>query len=152
MTTSLVSFQILVLAGCILYAGAYAFLSLLKKNDQEEDDYLPVSWEDAIVYQVSFGICAFSLAVSTGSVLLLPISSISNEILHHYPSSWYIQWLNASLIHGIWNLIFVLSNASLFLALPFAYLFCESEGLPIFGSKRVSKLCLTDTLLCLYRD
>jgi len=74
--------------------------------------------------------------VSAGSVLLLPISSISHEILHHYPSSWYIQWLNASLIHGIWNLIFVLSNASLFLALPFAYLFCESEGLPFFGNKR----------------
>ena len=128
---------ILALAGCVLYAGAYAFLSLLKKSDgQEDDDFLPVSWEDAIVYQVSFGICAFALAVSAGSALLLPISSISNEILHHYPSSWYIQWLNASLIHGIWNLIFVLSNASLFLALPFAYLFCESEGLPFLGTRR----------------
>jgi len=127
---------ILLLAGCVLYFGAFTFLSLLKKNEPEEDDFLPVSWEDAIVYQISFGICAFSLAVSAGSVLLLPISSISNEILHHYPDSWYIKWLNASLIHGIWNMIFVLSNASLFLGLPFAYLFCESEGLPFFGNKR----------------
>lgn len=131
------SFQIYILAGCILYAGAFALLSLLKRTDQDEDDFLPISWEDSIVYQISFGICAFALAVSAGSVLLLPISSISNEILHHYPSSWYINWLNASLIHGIWNLIFVLANASLFLALPFAYLFCESEGLPFFGNKRV---------------
>lgn len=143
---------ILALAGCVLYAGAYAFLSLLKKNE-EEDDFLPVSWEDAIVYQVSFGICAFALAVSAGSALLLPISSISNEILHHYPSSWYIQWLNASLIHGIWNLIFVLSNASLFLALPFAYLFCESEGLPFLGTRRglaarAKETIITLILLC----
>lgn len=127
---------ILVLAGCVLYTGAYVFLSLLKKNDQDEDDFLPISWEDAIVYQISFAICAFSLAVSAGSVLLLPISTISNEVLHRYPSSWYIQWLNTSLIHGIWNIIFVLSNLSLFLALPFAYLFCESEGLPFLGTRR----------------
>ena len=125
------------MAGCVLYAAAYGLLSLLKKSDLDEDDFLPVSWEDAIVYQISFGICAFSLAVSAGSVLLLPISSISNEILHRYPSSWYIQWLNTSLIHGIWNVIFVLSNFCLFLALPFAYLFCESEGLPFLGNRRV---------------
>jgi hypothetical protein len=76
------------LAGCVLYAGAFRVLTSLKKSEQEEDDFLPVSWEDSIVYQISFGICAFSMAVSAGSVLLLPISSISNEILHHYPSSW----------------------------------------------------------------
>ena len=49
-----------------------------------------------------------------------------------------MKWLNSSLINGIWNLIFVLSNVSLFIFLPFAYLFCESEGLPFFGNKRVS--------------
>jgi len=140
---------ILMLAGCVLYAGAFRVLTSLKKSEQEEDDFLPVSWEDSIVYQISFGICAFSMAVSAGSVLLLPISSISNEILHHYPSSWYIQWLNASLIHGIWNLIFVLSNASLFLALPFAYLFCESEGLPFFGNKRGLVARAKETILTL---
>ena len=142
---------ILALAGCVLYAGAYAFLSLLKKNDGQDDpdEFVPVSWEDAIVYQVSFGICAFALAVSAGSALLLPISSISNEILHHYPSSWYIQWLNASLIHGIWNLIFVLSNASLFLGLPFAYLFCESEGLHFLGTRRGLAARAKETILTL---
>ena len=39
-----------------------------------------------------------------------------------------MKWLNSSLIHGIWNLIFTLTNVALFLLLPFAYLFCESEG------------------------
>ena len=94
-----------------------------------------IGWdEDEVVYKISFTICIFSLAVSAGSVLLPPISSISNEVLHRYPQSWYIKWLNASLIYGIWNLIFVLSNLSLFILLPFAYLFCESEG--FFGYKK----------------
>ena len=50
------------------------------------------------------------------------------QVLHRYPKSWYMKWLNTSLIHGIWNLIFTLTNVALFLLLPFAYLFCESEG------------------------
>eukprot|EP00096_Caligus_rogercresseyi_P008507 TRINITY_DN2742_c0_g1_i1.p1 TRINITY_DN2742_c0_g1~~TRINITY_DN2742_c0_g1_i1.p1 ORF type:complete len:533 (-),score=141.85 TRINITY_DN2742_c0_g1_i1:1111-2709(-) len=126
---------ILVLMSIILYAGSYVFLSLFRRQDPEEE-FLPNCWDDQIVYKTSFFICAFSMAVSVGAALLLPISTISNEILHKYPSSWYIKWLNASLIHGIWNFIFVLSNISLFVCLPFAYLFCESEGLPFFGNKR----------------
>ncbi|KAH9369096.1 hypothetical protein HPB48_016739 [Haemaphysalis longicornis] len=83
--------------------------------------------------------CCFSLAVSLGAALLLPVSIISNEVLLLYPSSFYIQWLNSSLIHGkpppwLWNEIFLLSNVSIFLLLPFAYLFTESEGLP--GSRK----------------
>jgi hypothetical protein len=41
------------------------------------------------------------------------------------------------LFAGLWNWIFVLSNVALFLCLPFAYLFCESEGLPFLGTRRV---------------
>ena len=83
---------------------------------------------DLWVYKISLWCCSFSLAVSVGASMLLPISTISNEVLHRYPRSWYIKWLNSSLIHGIWNLIFTLTNVALFLLLPFAYLFCESEG------------------------
>ena len=107
-----------------------------------------IGWdEDEVVYKISFAICIFSLAVSAGSVLLLPISSISNEVLHRYPHSWYIKWLNASLIYGIWNLIFVLSNLSLFILLPFAYLFCESEG--FFGYKKGLIARAKETMLTL---
>ena len=107
-----------------------------------------IGWdEDEVVYKISFAICIFSLAVSAGSVLLLPISSISNEVLHRYPNSWYIKWLNASLIYGIWNLIFVLSNLSLFILLPFAYLFCESEG--FFGYKKGLVARAKETILTL---
>jgi len=127
---------ILILLFGLLSFCSYAFLSIWRRNDERDDEFLPYSWEDEIVYKTSFAICAFSLAVSVGAALLLPISTISNEVLHRYPASWYMKWLNSSLINGIWNLIFVLSNVSLFIFLPFAYLFCESEGLPFFGNKR----------------
>ena len=45
-----------------------------------------------------------------------------------------MQWLNDSLIHGLWNYVFLFSNISLFVLLPFAYFFTESEG--FFGSSR----------------
>jgi len=118
---------ILCLIWLTLYLGSFAFLSLLRRDKDEE--FQPFTdMSDLWVYRISLWCCSFSLAVSLGSALLLPISSISNEVLHHYPRSWYIKWLNASLIQGIWNLIFTLTNVALFLLLPFAYLFCESEG------------------------
>jgi hypothetical protein len=93
--------------------------------------------------------------VSIGAVLLLPISIAANEALLMFPKSYYLQWLNSSLIHGeiyefikaqlivvvffsgMWNQIFLFSNVALFILMPFAYLFTESEGLP--GSKRVCR-------------
>lgn len=129
--------QIIILAGIVLLLGAYAFLARFLKKVSDDDDLLAYlnREDDEMVYKISLFMCCFSLAVSAGSALLLPISSISNEVLHRYPDSWYIKWLNSSLIHGIWNLIFALSNASLLIFLPFAYLFCESEG--FFGYRKV---------------
>lgn len=49
-----------------------------------------------------FWLCTFTLTVSLGAVLLLPMSIFSNEIMIMYPNSYYIKWLNGSLIHGKW--------------------------------------------------
>ncbi|XP_038578495.1 limb region 1 homolog-like protein isoform X2 [Micropterus salmoides] len=68
------------------------------------------------------------------AVLLLPISILSNEVLLTFPQSYYMQWLNGSLIHGLWNLVFLFSNLSLVFLMPFAYFFTESEGFA--GSKK----------------
>jgi len=123
---------VIAIVGIFLYIGSFVFLGLLRRERDEE--FLPYTLEDMWVYKISLWCCSFSMAVSVGAALLLPISTISNEVLVRYPKSWYMRWLNASLIHGIWNLIFMLSNVSLFLFLPFAYLFCESEGFT--GAKR----------------
>nr|AAC34385.1 unknown [Takifugu rubripes] len=79
-------------------------------------------------------LCTFTLSVAVCAVLLLPISILSNEVLHSFPHSYYMQWLNGSLIHGLWNLVFLFSNLSLVFLMPFAYFFTESEGFA--GSKK----------------
>ncbi|XP_054721963.1 protein Lilipod-like [Uloborus diversus] len=79
-------------------------------------------------------ICTFALSITIGAALLLPISIITNEILLYYPGNYYIQFLNSSLIQGLWRIIFLFSNTALFILLPFAHLFIEAEGFP--GSPR----------------
>nr|XP_031538895.1 protein LMBR1L isoform X2 [Vicugna pacos] len=89
---------------------------------------LVVDDEDATVNKIALELCTFTLAVALGAVLLLPFSIISNEVLLSLPRNYYIQWLNGSLIHGLWNLVFLFSNLSLIFLMPFAYFFTESEG------------------------
>uniref|UniRef100_A0A915C8M9 Uncharacterized protein n=1 Tax=Parascaris univalens TaxID=6257 RepID=A0A915C8M9_PARUN len=79
-------------------------------------------------YSFSLWMCTCSLAISIGAATLLPFSVIGSEILQAYPDSYYFQWLNWPLIHSLWNYVFALSNLSLFVLLPFAYFFIESQG------------------------
>ncbi|XP_069509934.1 protein LMBR1L [Ambystoma mexicanum] len=114
----------------ILYILSYVVITRFKKHG----DFTTVDDEDAAVNRIALWMCTFTLAVSVGAVLLLPFSIISNEVLLFFPQNYYIQWLNVSLIHGLWNLIFLFSNLSLVFLMPFAYLFTEAEGFA--GSKK----------------
>ncbi|XP_028288669.1 limb region 1 protein homolog isoform X2 [Parambassis ranga] len=93
-------------------------------------------------------LCTFTLAVSGGAVFLLPFSIISNEILLSFPKNYYIQWLNGSLIHGLWNLVSLFSNLCLFVLMPFAYFFLESEGFA--GSKKGIRARILETFVMLF--
>ncbi|XP_022643341.1 limb region 1 protein homolog [Varroa jacobsoni] len=115
----------------LLYMICYYIIDCFRKK---KESYYENDAQDAIVYKISLYMCSFSLATSTGAALLLPLSIISNEVKLLCPTSYYWEWLNSSLIQGLWNAIFLCSNISLFGLLPFAYLFTESEGLP--GSRR----------------
>uniref|UniRef100_A0A8C2PF76 Limb development membrane protein 1 n=1 Tax=Capra hircus TaxID=9925 RepID=A0A8C2PF76_CAPHI len=106
----------------ILYIVSYVIITRYKRKSDEQED------EDAIVNRISLFLSTFTLAVSAGAVLLLPFSIISNEILLSFPQNYYIQWLNGSLIHGLWNLASLFSNLCLFVLMPFAFFFLESEG------------------------
>uniref|UniRef100_A0AAY4ELC5 Protein LMBR1L n=1 Tax=Denticeps clupeoides TaxID=299321 RepID=A0AAY4ELC5_9TELE len=94
-------------------------------------------------------LCTFTLSVAACAVLLLPISILSNEVLLAFPQNYYMQWLNGSLIHGLWNLVFLFSNLSLVFLMPFAYFFTESEGFA--GSKKgvMSRVYETAVMLLL---
>ncbi|CAB1330132.1 unnamed protein product [Coregonus sp. 'balchen'] len=116
---------ICVLLFTCLYILSYLILTHFKKSA----DYITTDdIEDATVNKIALWLCTFTLSVAVCAVLLLPISILSNEVLLTFPHSYYMQWLNGSLIHGLWNLVFLLSNLSLIFLMPFAYFFTESEG------------------------
>nr|XP_034375043.1 limb region 1 protein homolog isoform X4 [Arvicanthis niloticus] len=125
----------------ILYVVSYFIIKRYKRKSDEQED------EDAIVNRISLFLSTFTLAVSGGAVLLLPFSIISNEILLAFPQNYYIQWLNGSLIHGLWNLASLFSNLCLFVLMPFAFFFLESEGFA--GLKKGIRARILETLVML---
>ncbi|KAI5934609.1 Limb region 1 protein [Manis javanica] len=125
----------------ILYVASYFIITRYKRKSDDQED------EDAIVNRISLFLSTFALAVSAGAALLLPFSIISNEILLAFPQSYYIQWLNGSLIHGLWNLASLFSNLCLFVLMPFAFFFLESEGFA--GLKKGIRARILETLVML---
>ncbi|KAM7404719.1 hypothetical protein PAMP_012041 [Pampus punctatissimus] len=121
---------ICVLLFTCLYMVSYLILTHFRKTAEFITDDI----EDATVNKIALWLCTFTLSVAVCAVLLLPISILSNEVLLTFPQSYYMQWLNGSLIHGLWNLVFLFSNLSLVFLMPFAYFFTESEGFA--GSKK----------------
>ncbi|EFB17841.1 hypothetical protein PANDA_014778, partial [Ailuropoda melanoleuca] len=103
--------------------------------------------DDHDLFSSRLFLSTFTLAVSAGAVLLLPFSIISNEILLSFPQNYYIQWLNGSLIHGLWNLASLFSNLCLFVLMPFAFFFLESEGFA--GLKKGIRARILETLVML---
>lgn len=115
---------ICVLLFTCLYIVSYLILTHFKKTAE----FITDDAEDATVNKIALWLCTFTLSVAVCAVLLLPISILSNEVLLAFPHSYYMQWLNGSLIRGLWNLVFLFSNLSLVFLMPFAYFFIESEG------------------------
>ncbi|XP_049912171.1 limb region 1 protein homolog [Epinephelus moara] len=126
----------------VLYIVSYCIITRYKRKSDDHED------EDAVVNRISLYLCTFTLAVSGGAVFLLPFSIISNEILLSFPKNYYIQWLNGSLIHGLWNLVSLFSNLCLFILMPFAYFFLESEGFA--GSKKGIRARILETFVMLF--
>ncbi|XP_031619913.1 protein Lilipod [Contarinia nasturtii] len=116
----------------LLYVGSFALIGRFRRRDRE--DLCSTDEDEVLVYKISLWLCTFSLAVAICAALLLPISIASNEVLLLYPLSYYVKWLNSSLVHGLWNHVFLFSNLSLFVLLPFSYLFAESSG--FFGHRK----------------
>ncbi|XKL59531.1 hypothetical protein PGB90_000547 [Kerria lacca] len=130
----------------LLYVSSYAIIGKFKRRDA--DDYIIEDEVDVTVYQISLWLCTFSLAISVGAAFLLPFSIFFNEILLLYPNSYYVKWLNHSLVQGLWNHIFLFSNLSLFILLPFAYFFIESEGFS--GHRKGVKARVYETVSILF--
>ncbi|KAB1269816.1 Protein LMBR1L [Camelus dromedarius] len=88
----------------LLFATLYILCHITLTRFKKPAEFTTVDDEDATVNKIALELCTFTLAVALGAVLLLPFSIISNEVLLSLPRNYYIQWLNGSLIHGLWNL------------------------------------------------
>ena len=91
-------FQIFLLLFILLYLVSFMLIEKFRRRDSE--DYFTGDEDEVKVYRISLWLCTFALAVSLGSALLLPVSIVSNEVLILYPNSYYVKWLNSSLIQG----------------------------------------------------
>eukprot|EP00070_Physeter_catodon_P018877 XP_023978782.1 protein LMBR1L isoform X1 [Physeter catodon] len=131
----------------LLFATLYILCHIALTRFKKPAEFTTADDEDATVNKIALELCTFTLAVALGAVLLLPFSIISNEVLLSLPRNYYIQWLNGSLIHGLWNLVFLFSNLSLIFLMPFAYFFTESEGFA--GSKKGVLARVYETLVVL---
>lgn len=123
----------------LLYALSCSIISYYSKRFGDE---FRVDIEEYRTYKISTWMCAFTLAISIAAFLLLPVSITTNEI------SWIddvdTKW---SLLDGMWSYVFLFSNLSLFVLLPFAYFFTESEGFS--GSRRGMGSRLRETFVLL---
>jgi len=122
---------IIILLGAItLYV--FSYMKLLKYHCKKERD----SWDhadvDAKAHRVALYICAAMGAISIGAILMLPLSMLGNEVVHLYPRSYWVQWINGALVHTIWQVIFIVSQISFIVMAPFSWLFTESEGFSSF--------------------
>ncbi|KAL7723211.1 hypothetical protein ACLKA6_019142 [Drosophila palustris] len=82
----------------LLYFSSYVVVSRFRRRDR--DDLYSNDEDEVLVYRISFWLCTFTLAVAEGAAMLLPVSIASNEVLLLYPNSYYVKWLNSSLIQG----------------------------------------------------
>lgn len=128
----LITFSVLYLLSCII-------ISKFSKSRDTEYDF---DLEEYMIYKISTLTCAFTLAISFAALLLLPASITISEV------SWIVdtqtKW---SLLNGLWGYVFLFSNISLFILLPFAYFLTESEGFA--GSRRGIMSRLRETLVLL---
>lgn len=129
----------------ILYGLSYILICAYRRKRYDEETI--TDYEDALVYRIANWMCTFSLAISMGSASLLPFSVVTNEILILYPDNYYTKWLNEDLVQRLWNNVFLFSNVSLFILLPFAYFFTESEGFS--GSRRGIMSRVNETIVLL---
>ena len=136
---------VLLLILFVIYLISHLLILHYRRNREE----YYTDEDDRVVYRISSWMCTFSLAISIGAALLLPFSILTNEILIIYPDNYYMQWLNDGLVGRLWDSVFLFSNLSLFVLLPFAYFFTESEGFS--GSRKgiMARVNETITLLLL---
>ncbi|CAJ0629929.1 10550_t:CDS:2 [Entrophospora sp. SA101] len=81
--------------------------------------------------------CAAGLAMAFAGFLLLPFTMIATALLHDeiHSENYYLSWLDSNLLVTLWNYTFMGCNFALFVLLPFAFFYNETDQLKTFWVK-----------------
>ncbi|XP_062519963.1 limb region 1 protein-like [Corticium candelabrum] len=133
----------------LVFLNAVSYVVIRQYKRKRESEELYTDEEGTMTYRISLWMCVFTLSISMGAVVLLPVSIVTEEILSPYMHNDYINWLNPVLIQSLWNQVFVCSNLCLFLLMPFAYFLTEAEGFSGWRKGIMSRVCETFVILLL---
>eukprot|EP01135_Chromosphaera_perkinsii_P005452 Nk52_evm1s352 gene=Nk52_evmTU1s352 len=112
----------------LMYLTTYPIISYFKTSPSENAQVRFGDMDD-VSNRIALWLCNISLGLSLATMILLPATIMGNEIIYRFPDSSLASWLTADVIYGMWNNIFVCTNITLFILLPFAYFFTEAEGI-----------------------
>eukprot|EP01104_Vermistella_antarctica_P003954 TRINITY_DN1435_c0_g2_i1.p1 TRINITY_DN1435_c0_g2~~TRINITY_DN1435_c0_g2_i1.p1 ORF type:complete len:553 (-),score=91.23 TRINITY_DN1435_c0_g2_i1:174-1832(-) len=123
-----------------LFLGAHLILTqyLQRTDDEADKSYIPMF------------LCTLGFTITIAAIGVIPLTILSNEIMLVYPHQHIVYWLNRQLVQDLWNTIFVGAHLCLFVLLPFAYFYHESnEMLPKLQGGRFYYSCFLLLLLSL---
>mmetsp|Transcript_4199 Transcript_4199/g.10177 ORF Transcript_4199/g.10177 Transcript_4199/m.10177 type:complete len:629 (+) Transcript_4199:1618-3504(+) len=143
--TILKDYMLYVLYFFALYAVAHTRLkryqranqtkNISRKLNPAESQDVDLDWDESAQDDetLPFALCTFTVCVSLGSVLLVPLT-IFDALLRKYVSGEDMYGgLGSTNVGVLWELLFSLSNMCHYLIIPFSFLYIESEG---FGGSR----------------
>ena len=110
-------------------------LSYIIVTSRQKKDETFASKDDISVHSYVVGICAVTITLSVIMVLMLPLSIIANEILILFPDCYYVQWINAGLLHNFFVFVKISFKGACVL-IPFGFFFLPSHSM-YRGSKAV---------------
>ncbi|CAJ0756435.1 8124_t:CDS:10 [Entrophospora sp. SA101] len=121
-----------------LYTISYSILQKFRKrykgsSDIEDEDEIFGGIDELVIIIM----CAAGLAMAFAGFLLLPFTMIATALLHDeiHSENYYLSWLDSNLLVTLWNYTFMGCNFALFVLLPFAFFYNETDQLKTFWVK-----------------
>ncbi|CAJ0846207.1 17493_t:CDS:10 [Entrophospora sp. SA101] len=102
-------------------------------SDIEDEDEIFGGIDELVIIIM----CAAGLAMAFAGFLLLPFTMIATALLHDeiHSENYYLSWLDSNLLVTLWNYTFMGCNFALFVLLPFAFFYNETDQLKTFWVK-----------------
>lgn len=133
------TFIVVFLTVASLLPASYVLLNSRRKNKKA---YLYK--DDVTVHEFVLLVCMTTVSLCVIMVFMLPLSILANEVLILSPDRYYVQWINAGLLHAFFVLVRVAFKGSCFV-IPFSFFLLFSHSVNK-GNKSLSSRCLYSIL------